>query len=252
VSNFCFATLALGFPYQEMAIKLAEDLANSSPGTLLFVATDAPARFRTCVNVRSRLHRQTGLFHCLNDKRFPVLWALDESDRAVFLDADSRIEGQLPARLDITAPLASIYAPNLFEQASKYLLPKHREAVLRTARAFGVEPGEACFVWDNIFSIGKDAGRERVFFATWELITRALDFQGAPITDGYCMSIAAAVTGWRPAETGLELINSVRSHTEVSAKKRSDRMISSALKKLKQWYRWRKYRRGAITRILRQ
>lgn len=251
MSNFCFATLALGSPYQELALKLAADLAKSSPDTLLFVATDAPARFRECANVRSRFHRQTGLFHCLNDKRFPVSWALANADRAVFLDADSRIEGRLPPRLDITAPLATIYTPNLLEQARKYLLPKDREAVLRTASAFGVEPGEALFVWDNIFSVGKDAGRERVFFATWELIKRALDFQGAPITDGYCMSIAAAVTGWQPAETGLELINSARGHIEVSAAKRTDHTISSAFRRFKQWYRWRKYRICTVTRISR-
>jgi hypothetical protein len=251
VSNFCFATLALGSRYQEMAIKLAADLAKSSPDKVLFVATDAPDRFRACANVRTRFHRQTGLFHCLNDKRFPVSWALADADRVVFLDADSRIEGKLPARLDIAAPLATIYTPNLLDQGKKYLLPKDCESVLRTARAFGVEPGEAWFVWDNIFSVAKDAGRERVFFATWELITRALDFQGAPITDGYCMSIAAAVTGWRPAEAGLELINASRSHAEVGATERSNRTISSASRRFRQWYRWRKYRIRTITRILR-
>jgi hypothetical protein len=249
VSKFCFATLALGFQYREMAVKLASDLAEASPDKLLVVATDAPDRFRKCANVRSRFHRQTGLFHCLNDKRFPVSWALREADRAVFLDADTRIKGQLPALLNITAPLATIYTPNLLDQAEKYLLPKDREAVLRTARAFGVEPGSAWFVWDNIFSVGNDAGRERVFFATWELVTRALDFQAAPITDGYCMSIAAAVTGWRPEEGGLELIDAARSHTGVSGTNQSDRTISVALTRLKQWILWRKYRIRTIARI---
>lgn len=225
------------------------DLAEASPDRLLFVATDAPDRFRECPNVRSRFHRRTGLFHCLNDKRFPVYWALGEAERAVFLDADTRIEGQIPDCLNITSPLATIYTPNLLEQAKKYLPRKDREAVLRTARSFGVEPGAARFVWDNIFSIANDAGRERVFFATWELITRALDFQAAPITDGYCMSIAAAVAGWRPAESGLESIDAARRHAGVSAANRSDEALSRSLKRLKQWILWQKYRISTITKI---
>jgi hypothetical protein len=249
VSNFCFATLALGFPYHEMAVKLAGDLSISSPDKQLFIVTDAPSRFSDCANVRARFHLRTGLFHCLNDKRFAVSWALAEADRAVFLDADTRIEGRLPATLDMTTPLTTVYTPNLLDQAKNYLLPRDREAVLKTARAFGIEPSKAWFVWDNIFAVGNDAGREHIFFATWELVTRALDFQGVPITDGYCMSIAAAVTGWRPAELGLESISAACKHTGVSAIKRTEQPPLRAIRKLEQWYRWRKYRIHTISKI---
>jgi hypothetical protein len=107
------------------------------------------------------------------------------------------------------------------------------------------------FVWDNIFAVGKDGGRERVFFAAWELITQALDFRGSPITDGYCMSIAAAVTGWRPADAGLELIDATRRHAGISSAMSSERSFCSGLKRFRQWYLWRRYRNDTTTRILR-
>ena len=158
MSDFCFATLALGKPYRERAKLLARDLETFAPGKSLVVATDGPQDFDGLPNVRTHPHRQTGLFRCLNDKRFALSAALDRhAAAAIFVDADTRIQEALPKDVEFNSPITTIYTPNLAEQAEKWLLPRDRSAVLDAARRFGLDHWGDETVWDNLFAVSRDA-----------------------------------------------------------------------------------------------
>lgn len=249
-SDFCFATLALRKPYREMAKLLAQDLHTFAPGIPLVIATDDPQTFDGLPNVHTHPHRQTGLFRCLNDKRFALAAALEHhAATAVFVDADTRIHEALPASLELASPIATVYTPNLAEQAEKYLLPHDRQAVLEAARHFGLDPQNTKFVWDNLFAVSRDRGRERVFLNVWGTVTTLFDFQGVSITDGYCMSIAAGVAGWVPSEAGLQPFDHARHHEEASAVNPPGR-LARLQRRMIDWWCWRCFRRGTLRALI--
>ncbi len=241
-SDFCFATLALGKPYRDMAKLLAGDLKTFAPGIPLVVATDAPEEFAGLCDVHPYPHRQTGLFRCLNDKRFAIAAALEHhAASTIFVDADTRIHEALPAQVTFPSPITTIYTPNLAEQVEKWLLPRDRQAVLDAAHGYSLDPRNIKFVWDNLFSVSRQEGREKTFLETWGKVTTAFDFQGVSITDGYCMSIAAGVAGWTPADTGLQSFDHARHHAEASTLQPPGR-LAARWRRLIDWYRWRRFR----------
>ncbi len=250
-SSFCFATLALRKPYREMARALAEDLVRFAPGKLLVIATDEPREFADLQNVRAHPHRQVGLFRCINDKRFALAIALEQyASTVIFIDADSRVRETLPQEFCLTSPLATTYTPNLGEQMEKYLLPKEGKIVSQIARTFGVDISATPFVWDSSFAISRDNGREKVFFQVWGILTRLFDYHGAWITDGYCMALAAQVTGWTPSDKGLEEFDRCKHHAEVSAAGRNDAAWARALRRISAWSRWVRYRRQILKAVI--
>lgn len=217
-ADFCFSTLALGAPYRARALTLARDLANHAPGKELVALTDCVESFSSQANVAAIAHERTGLFHCLNDKRFAVAAGLRRHEATVFVDADTRFNSTLPSVLPACVPLLTTYTPNLGEQIAHWLPPREGRAVNLLARRFGVAPPAARFVMDNLFAVRRDAGRERVFLNVWNLVTALLDFHGVSIGDGYCISIAAAVTGWLPACDGFEEFDKLRRHEEIGGR----------------------------------
>jgi hypothetical protein len=246
-SAFCFATLALGKPYREMAGALANDLARFAPGKLLVIATDEPRDFAELQNVRAHLHQQVGLFRCINDKRFALAIALENySPTVIFIDADTRVHQTVPAEFHFESPLVTTYTPNLAEQINKYLLPKESAIVFQIARKFGIDATKTSFVWDSSFAVSRDGGREQVFLQIWGVLTRLFDFRGAWITDGYCMALAAKVTGWAPSDRGLEEFDRCKHHAEISAASRSETTWARALRRIHAWLRWVRYRRQIL------
>jgi len=251
-SDFCFATLALGKPYREMAQALSADLFAFAPGETLVIATDCPADFSGCANVRAFRQEQTGFFRCVNDKRFAIAFALDHcAETAVFIDADTRIHRELPGEISVDSPITTVWAPNLEEHAVKWLLPKDRDAVLRAAKVFGIDPSAGKLVWDNLFAVSRDRDRHRVFVKTWEIITRLFDFQGISIGDGYCMGIAAAVVGWIPGETGLKPFDDAREHSGVGQITTTADLHSRLASRAIMWCRRLKFRRKIIASVSR-
>jgi hypothetical protein len=219
-------------PYRDMAKLLASDLATYAPDYALVVATDAVEDFKEYANVFAYHHHRTGLFACYSDKRFAVSHALEShAEEVVFIDADTRVHENLPSRVESDAKIVAAYAPQLAEQAQKWLLPKSGRAVLTAARAFGIDPAQTKFVLDNIFAVKRDHGREKVFIEVWGLVTRLFDFEGVDISDGYCMSIAAAVTGWIPSDTGLEPFIKLTDHHEVSHLVKKPGPLAKAVRK---------------------
>jgi hypothetical protein len=232
-----------------MALLLSDDLRRHAAGKQLIIATDLPDEFNDRQNVRAFRHARVGLFHCINDKRYAMSYALENHARAaVFFDADTRIHEALPPKLETRSPLATIYAPNLADQMEKYLSKRERAVVGQAARMFGLEPQRMLFVWDNLFALTCDQGREKVFFGTWRVLTSFFDFQGVSITDGYCMALAAAVTGWMPLEDGLQKIEQARSHAQAS-EHRASPLFVRALTRMTTWLRWKRFRREMLRKL---
>jgi hypothetical protein len=250
-SRLCFATLALGKPYRAMALDLASDLATHAPGHVLVVATDGVDDFKGRANVFAFAHQKTGYFHCVNDKRFPVIRALEEfAEEAVFIDADTRLNAKLPDTLAHDAFIKTMYSPILHEQANTWLTPQQRRAVLGAARSFGVDPKKTRFVMDNIFSVKRDGGREKIFFQVWNILTNLFDFEGVFVSEGYCMSIASQVVGWTPSDQGLEPIAHAGHHDEISNElsPRPSTLVR-AWRRCAGWPAWMRHRQKLISSV---
>jgi len=249
-SRLCFATLAFGKSYRDMAKLLASDLAAFAPDHSLVIATDAVEEFKGCANVIAYPQRRTGFFRCINDKRFAVLFALDNhAQEAVFIDADTRIRQNLPTQVGSDAKIVTVYTPLLAEHAHQWLEPRRARAVIAAARSFGIDPGGTKFIMDYIFAVKSDKGREKIFVQIWDMVTRLFDFEGVSIADGYCMSIAAAVAGWVPSDTGLEPFAQAIDHAQASTLSKKPKLLTRAVRRGVQWSQLMLHRQQVIRSI---
>jgi hypothetical protein len=82
--DHCFCTLALGKRYRDMALGIAGSLEEYCRGVRLVVLTDRPGDFAGSGNVRAFKHRQTGVLHPYQDKRFVLMRGLEAADTAIF------------------------------------------------------------------------------------------------------------------------------------------------------------------------
>jgi hypothetical protein len=246
-TDLCYATLAFGQPYRDMARQLASDLDVHAPGRALVIATDAVGDFAACGNVVAFAQARTGFFRCVNDKRFAVAHALEhQAAEVVFIDSDTRITQALPLRVGTDAKIASVYSPMIGPQARMYLLPHYAEAVLAAARSFGLDPEQTRLVMDSMFAVKRDQGREKVFIHVWDLVTRYFDFQGMFIADAFCISIGAAVAGWVATDQGMAGFQAAIAHDEISRKDATPSPLSRVLKRGVTWARWLQYRRQVL------
>jgi len=230
-----------------MARLLASDLATFAPDHSLVVATDAVEEFKDCPNVFAYQQARTGFFRCINDKRFAVSFALQHhAEEVVFIDADTRIHKNLPEQVSSQAKIVTVYTPLLAEQANQELPPKCARAVNAAARSFGIDPTCTKFVMDNIFAVKRDNGREKIFLEVWNLVTRLFDFQGVNITDGYCMSIAAAVAGWSPSDNGLGAFAEATLHHKASISEKRRHPLYRAIRLVVQWSQLMRHRHQIV------
>jgi len=249
-SQLCFATLAFSKPYRDMARLLASDLATVAPDHSLVIATDAVEEFKDFPNVFAYYQRRTGFFRCINDKRFAVLFALEHhAQEVVFIDADTRINRNLPAQVNSEAKIVTVLTPLLAEQANQWLPDNAVRAVISAARSFGIDPSSTKFVMDHIFAVKRDNGREKIFVQVWDLVTRLFDFEGVSISDGYCMSIAAAVAGWTPSDTGLEGFAEAISHDGISQHEKRENLPARIIQRGIQYSKLMLYRAQVIRSI---
>jgi hypothetical protein len=249
-SDLCYATLAFGKPYRDMARQLAADLTLHAPDHALVIATDAVDDFKDCPNVVAFHQDRTGFFRCINDKRFAVAHALDhQAAEVVFIDADTRITKTLPVKVGTDAKIASMASPMLAEQARNYLLPEYTRAVIAAARSFGLDPENTRFVMDSLFAVKRDQGREKVFIHVWDLVTRFFDFQGFNIPDAFCITIGAAVAGWAPTDKGMDGFQEAIAHREISQEDAKPSRLFRALKRGGEWARWLKHRRKVLASL---
>ena len=206
----CFCTLAIHEPYRTLARALCADAA-----PLPFVVlTDEPADFAD-LHVRAIRHLPTGPMAvdylrqpeltggggaatAYHDKRFALRAALEGSDTAVFVDADSRMRaapplGVLPPGLALPPAAPESIAAHLHAWG-----PERLPAFVELARR--LTGGAAILdvaVWcpETCYAVTRD-GREQIFFGAWD---EAVDFlQGRKVYsgEGGVMGLAAACAGW--------------------------------------------------------
>ena len=101
--DYCFCALALGEMYCELAIQLANDLAQHSPSTPFLVLTDLPEKFVGIENTIVVKHRKKSV-EGYNDKLCVVNKALALFDTCILLDADMRILKAIILGKDVFEP----------------------------------------------------------------------------------------------------------------------------------------------------
>jgi hypothetical protein len=206
----CFCTLAIHAPYRRRARLLCTDAA-PSPWVVL---TDEPADF-TDLPVRAIRHAPTGPMAidylqrlpatgngrgaaAYHDKRFALLFALQDFDTAIFVDADSRI-GPLPPLQAFPPGLAIL--PVVRNSVAGHLEtcgPWRLSAFMELARNLTGDADtlrSAPWCHETCFAVTKD-GNEQRFFEAWERGADLLQGLGVYSGEGGVMGLAAACAGW--------------------------------------------------------
>ena len=205
-----FCTLAIHAPYRRRARRLCAD----APELQWVVLTDEPADFAD-LPVRAVRHSPTGpmaidyLKHlpptgegrgaaAYHDKRFALRAALENSDTAIYVDADSRI-GSLP-RLGVFPPGISVLpvvrksVAEHLETCGSWRLPVFTEwARGLTGDAELLQRARWCH--ETFVAITKDM-RESRFFEVWGWGAEFLQARGVYSGEGGVIGMAAAFAGW--------------------------------------------------------
>lgn len=206
----CFCTLAIHAPYRRRARLLCAD----APGVRWVVLTDEPEEFAG-LPIRALRHAPTGPMAvdylsrlpptgegrgaaAYHDKRFALLAALEDSETALYVDADSRIAaplrlGRFPPGLAVLPVVRKSVADHLGACGSWRLpafvdLARHltgAEDILRTAR----------WCHEALVAVTKD-GRESLFFEAWATAADFLQSRGVYTGEGGVIGLAAACAGW--------------------------------------------------------
>lgn len=206
----CFCTLAIHAIYRERARLLCEDLA----GAPLIILTDEPADFAD-LPVRAIRHAPTGPMAAdylarlpatgnnqgaaaYHDKRFAIQAALRDFDTAIFLDADSRVEGVprfpgYPAGVAVTTVVRNTIAGHL-ETCGSWRRAAFEELARDLAGdAEALHAAKWCH--EACFAVTKD-GDEPRFFSAWGRAAEVLQRRGVFSGEGGVIGLAAACAGW--------------------------------------------------------
>jgi hypothetical protein len=203
-----FCTLAIHESYRRRARLLCADL----PLVPWFVLTDEPGDF-VDLKVNAIAHQPSGPMAvdylyglpsmgtgtaAYHDKRFALRAALETSDTAVYLDADSRINRQVllpefPSGIAVWSETRwsieqhlSVYGSwrkPVFAELAKNLFGN--DAILSVAK------------WcpENVIAITKD-GRESLFFQAWTEAAEFLQSRDVYSGEGGVIGLAAAYAQW--------------------------------------------------------
>ncbi len=217
-NNFCFCTLALGKKYRVMVKELAKDLKQYSPDTFLVVGTDQPSEYLDSNNIISFKLVQQGIFSCYNDKRFVLEKALSQFYTAIFIDADTRIQSQIPKTILCSPGINGCYA-ELLKHIKKYR-PKNIQDIQKVATKLDINLEEVNWVGDSLFIVTQDNGKEQEFLAVWGKIANYLELKGMHSGQGNIMGLAAAKVGWQVEKSdGWKTVKQLTQHLDASHQK---------------------------------
>ena len=202
-ATYCFCTLALGRNYCNLALTLAQDLAQYAPSVQIVILTDRPKAFQHCPNVLAFEHHQQTL-GCYHDKQFVLRRSLSLFEACIFVDADMRILAPIPADLvwepGITAKIvwANIVKHNKNEAEIKLLR--------KVSQKLGLKLEEISFVHECLFVVARDQGRELEFLDQWAKISTYLELWGLCRGEGHTIGLAAAKVGLTIRRNELDTI----------------------------------------------
>lgn len=217
--DFCFCTLALRPKYRLLTKGLAEDLDTYSPGTLLVVGTDEPEDFREQKNVLAFKHRQKGILHCYNDKRFVLEKALSEFRTAIIIDSDTRIVEKVPSNIEWRAGITAA-TENIVTHVKKYNLER-LQSLETVANKLNISLDNVSWVGESLFIISRDNGKEIEFLKQWGKIGNYLELKGIHSGEGNAIGLAAAKIGWTVNHASWDEIKGVTNHLDASYEQKS-------------------------------
>ena len=223
--GFCFCTLALGKIYRALASLLAEDLEKYAPDTSFIVLTDNPLDFSKYSNVIAFKHRQQSV-KCYHEKRFVIAKALSLFNSCIFIDADMRILAPLPQDLKwvIEPGIAARACDSMGKKYAKVITgvakPKAcREFKVTQAMAqklnLDLRDNSLKFVYEYLFSVTKDCGKEIDFLKHWEIIAPYFELNGVYDGEGNAIGLAAAKAGLKVRWSDMEGIEFFKDRTEL-------------------------------------
>ncbi len=226
VEPVAFGTLAVSADYRSRALLLAADLATALPGATLVVATDDVADFAHLENVRTVAVTPTGPVAAdytpamrlggagaYHDKRFALEAALELAPTAVLVDADSRLHG--PVVVPALAPGLAV-AHGTPESVLSHLLwagVRRLPAFIGLARHLGDESLLSRGLWcqESCLAVRRD-DRSADFVAAWGAAAGYLQGRGLFSGEGGVIGIAAALVGWEPSFTALDVLGESVQH----------------------------------------
>lgn len=208
--SISFCTLAIHAPYRRRARLLSADVAPAP----IFILTDEPSDFadlpaRTIAHIPTgpmavdyleRLpatgnNRGAAAYH---DKRFAIQAALRDFDTAIFLDADTRVQGlpgmhSFPPGLAVMTVVRNTIAGHL-ATCGTWRLPVFQELA---RDLLGTEDALRSAKWchEACFAVTRD-GNEARFFAAWEHAAGVLQERNIYSGEGGVIGLAAACAGW--------------------------------------------------------
>ncbi|HLL76603.1 MAG TPA: hypothetical protein VK421_15220 [Pyrinomonadaceae bacterium] len=209
-ASVCFCTLAIHAPYRRRARLLCSD----APQVPWLILTDEPDDFAD-LRVRAVRHSPTGPMAvdylarlpptgegrgaaAYHDKRFALMAALEEFDTAVFVDADSRIDGLprpgvFPPGLAVLPVVRKSVAEHL-ETCGPWRRPAFAELALALAGDADILR-DARWCHETVLAVTRD-GRESRFFAAWSRAADFLQERGVYSGEGGVIGLAAVCAGW--------------------------------------------------------
>lgn len=192
--SYCFCTLAFGAAYRQAAKALAAQAELF--GIQVYVATDDPADFRDSPNVIAGRVQRTSILYPYNDKRFALAMALEQSECAVLVDADSVISGSLPMQLQVEPGMTASVKYTSLEADLQAYHTRNLPAFRALAERLQIQLSETAWVCENLIIIRRDQGREQDFLQAWAFADRWLGIRRVFQGDAAFIGMAAKAAGW--------------------------------------------------------
>jgi hypothetical protein len=223
--EFCFCSLAFCQRYRDLALLLAKDIEKYSPNTYFIVLTDKISDFSQQPNVLAFKHRRQSV-KFYHDKRFAIAKALSMFNSCIFMDADTRILAPVPADMEwikepgITArvyeSMPKKYAKVIAGTAGVKLLQEF-EVSKKAAEKINLELSDENikFVYEYLFAVTKDSGKELEFLKQWEIIANYSELNGLYDSEGNAIGLAAAKVGLPVRRSEMEGISFFKDRVEL-------------------------------------
>jgi hypothetical protein len=225
-AKFCFCSLALGDNYRALAKELAKDLEQYSPKIPLILFTDHPKDFEQHSNVIAYKHQQQSV-GCYHDKRVVLQEAIRLFKACIFIDADMRILSPVPEDLPwllvpgITAKACESFNKRYSKVVAGIDTPKmarEYDFVQQAATKFGLDhrSEKVQFVYEYLFSLTRDSGKEVEFLKQWEVMAPYFELNGIYDGEGAAIALAAAKVGLTIRRDPMQGLNFFKERIERS------------------------------------
>jgi hypothetical protein len=225
-AKFCFCTLALGDNYRALAKELAKDLERYSPKTPLILFTDYPKDFEQHPNIITYKHQQQSV-GCYHDKRIVLQEAIRLFKACIFIDADMRILSPVSEDLPwlLVPGIAAKACESFNKRYSKVVagidtpkMAREYDFVQQAATKFGLDhrSEKVQFVYEYLFSLTRDSGKEIEFLKQWEVMAPYFELNGIYDGEGAAIALAAAKVGLTIRRDPMQGLNFFKERIERS------------------------------------